>query len=164
LVVLCLSSLELLLLLLLDALSGDFVLVLLVLPALLVNLVTLLFEVSVPFLLSGAPVLLPKAICLSFLSVGYKTLLFEHGFTIETGLLLSAQLFVETNLLLSCTLLLQAPLFLDTPLLLLQAQLFLKELLLLEASLFLEALLPLQLLLASLFESLVFLLPLRLSL
>jgi hypothetical protein len=142
LVVLCLSPRELLLLVLPGALSEDLVLMLVLLltdfvalAALLVDLATLLFEDSVLLLLSGAPLLLPKAICLSFLSLGYKTLLFEHGLTIETRLFLSAQFFVETNLLLSFQL----------------KRLLLAPLLLLQVPLFLEALLLLQLLLASLF-------------
>jgi hypothetical protein len=115
------------------ALSGDVVLVLVLvllllmtllvaLAVLLVGLTALLFKGSEPLLLNRAPLLLPKAIRLSFLSVSYKTLLFEKGFAVETLLFLSAQLFVETDLLLPFPpTLLQESMFLKTPPLLQEA-------------------------------------------
>jgi len=145
LVVLCLSPFELPLLFLPRALSKVLVLMLLLLvtllvalTVLLVRLATLLFKDSQPFHLNRAQLLLPKAICLSFLSLGYKTLLFEKGFAVEALLFLSAQLFVETDLFLSFppkifleSLFLEPPpprilkeaLFVETPLLLLKASL-----------------------------------------
>src|SRR5258708_1006960 len=122
LVVLCLLPLELPLLFLLGALSEGLVLLLLLrvtpLSTLLLGLATLLFDDSGLLLLSHAPLLLPDANRLSFLSLGYRTLLLEKGFVVETDLLSSAQFFVETDLLLSfppkCLLfapLLQEPLF-----------------------------------------------------
>src|SRR6266436_439372 len=144
LVVLCLSSLELLLLFLPNVLSEGLALVLLLLvtqlialAALLVGLATLLFEESELLLLGGAPLHLPKAICLSFLSLGLKTFLFEKGFAVETLLLLSAQFFVEADLLLPfplmcllfASLLLQESLFFESSLFLFQDPLLFETLL-----------------------------------
>src|SRR5258708_23857682 len=101
LVVLCLLPLELPLLFLLGALSEGLVLLLLLLvtplATLLLGLATLLFDHSGLLLLSLAPLLLPDANPLSFLSLCSRTLFLHYTFVVVTDLLSSAQFFVQPH-------------------------------------------------------------------
>jgi hypothetical protein len=89
-----------------SALSEDLVLVQLLLLEVLVALTTLFRDLAtlspeepIQLILSGAPLLLPKVICLSFLSLGEKTLLFEKRLLFAYLILFQEPLFLGALLL-----------------------------------------------------------------